>query len=1024
MARGGNGSGGAAARVALVVGIIIALAGGMAGRARACTDYDNYQQWLATLEYDQGPQDVASDGDFAFMAVGGGLLQVMDLSSLGAPELVGETTLGSGGVVTLGLAGDLLGAAVSLVGGEFGVYFFDVSDPLNPTEVSQALPGARCRGIVIEDTLAYVTRWDSPQLDILSVADPANPVVLNSVPLGNIAYKGLIKNGNYIYLACLRNLVTVNVANPLTASVVDTDPMWYDDSAIDLAFEDGNIYVGVRFGTYLRLHRYRTGSNPANPYEDGCFYTAFPGNLYPRVAVASGVCYFGIAAQGYGIQKIGVSGSGMQDLGTMPFPFASVGKLTVCGSELFVCQTRATGEGLIQIVSVSSPDPLEPICQVATPGEARSVVVSPAKNGLAFVAAGDAGMHVVDITDPLNPVILQTLDTPGFAEAIALVGDTAYLADSAAGVHSIDVSDPVSAPPILLDTVDTPGLAVELVVQAGHAFVADTGAGLRVIDIADRTDIFEVGANDSLTSALDVEVSGDYAFVCDGVAGVRTLNVSDPDNPWIVGGVKGGKVTDARRLDLSFGKAYVLDAADEVVALDVADPLSPVTLGSLPTLGAASDVKVQGIFAYVGSGSAVQLIDIRDPGNLVSVGNVTTATLSRGVFADENYAYVAGGDALYVCPSQCGFDERVYAAFQPSPQADFYPITVDFSNLSEGYGLSYSWDFGDSTGTSTEKDPTHSYPLPGDYPVTLTATNGTNTDKRTVVVSALSAKPVITKVADVPDDQGGFVHLTFYHCGYDDTQPSRSEMYSIEHLYGDTWVTIATVGAYGSHYYTALVNTVGNGPASAMVYRVIAHMDEGIWVGDPMSGYSEDNIPPEAPVGVVWLSDRELDWDPVAANDLDHYEILGSPTPLPADAELLAATAESHAILAVDHHPWVFVVAVDRNGLRSEASLPMAVSAVPEAVTEVLLGRAYPNPFNPQTTIEYALPSAQNARLAVYDLSGRLVRILVDGPEAAGRHAVVWRGRDQQGDALASGVYFSRLEAGGKVLTGRLLLLK
>ena len=177
-----------------------------------------------------------------------------------------------------------------------------------------------------------------------------------------------------------------------------------------------------------------------------------------------------------------------------------------------------------------------------------------------------------------------------------------------------------------------------------------------------------------------------------------------------MGGVKGGKVTDARRLDLSFGKAYVLDAADEVVALDVADPLSPVTLGSLPTLGAASDVKVQGIFAYVGSGSAVQLIDIRDPGNLVSVGNVTTATLSRGVFADENYAYVAGGDALYVCPSQCGFDERVYAAFQPSPQADFYPITVDFSNLSEGYGLSYSWDFGDSTGTSTEKDPTHSYP--------------------------------------------------------------------------------------------------------------------------------------------------------------------------------------------------------------------------------------------------------------------------------------------------------------------------
>ena len=1011
-------------------GILVLLAlfvGSMAilvGPGRACTDYENYQQWLATLEFDQGPQDVASNGDYAYMAVGGGLLQVMDLTTLGAPELVGEATFGSGGETTLGLEGDLLGATVSRADGEFGVYFIDVSDPFNPTEVGQALPGTRCRGVVIEDTLAYVTRWDAPQLDILSVADPANPVVLNSVTLSDLAYTGLIKNGNYIYLACLRNLVTVNVANPLTASVVDTDPMWYDDSAIDLAFEDGNIYVGVRFGTYLRLHRYRTGSNPANPYEDGYFFTEFPGNLYPRVAVASGVCYFGIAALGYGIQKIGVSGGGMQDLGIMPSPGGSVQNLTVCGSELFVCQSRGTGQGTIQIVSVSSPDPLEPISGVATPGDARSVVVSQAKDGLAFVADGAAGMHVVDISDPLNPVILQTVDTPGFAEAIALAGDVAFVADSEAGLHSIDVTDPVNTPPTILDTVDTPGVAVELVVQADHAFVADSGAGLRVISIANPADIFEVGANDTLSSAQGVDISGSYAYVADGIAGLKTLNVADPDNPWIVGGVKGRDITDARKVDLSFGKAFVVDAESGLVVVDVADPMTPITLSSTSTIAQATDVQVQGIFAYVGSGTHMQLIDVRDPGHPVNVGSVEVATLSRGLFADENYAYVAGGDALYICPTQCGFDERVYSSFAATPQAEFHPITVDFTNTSEGYGLSYVWDFGDGVGTSTEKDPTYSYPLPGDYPVTLIATNGTNTDSVTVVVSALSEKPVLTGIADVPADQGGFVHVNFYHCGYDDTQPNRSEMYSIQHLYGDTWVTIATVGAYGAHYYTALVSTVDNGPASALSYRVIAHMDEGIWISDPADGYSVDNIPPEAPVGVTWATETRLDWDPVNAADLDHYEVLGAARPTAEGAELLAATVASQADIAVDSHPWVFVVAVDHNGLRSEPSAALAVSAVPEVVSELVLGRAYPNPFNPHTSIDFAVPRAAHVRLAIYDLSGRLVRSLVDGVVPAGRHTAVWQGRGADGHAVASGTYFSRLEAEGKVLTGRLLLLK
>jgi len=78
-----------------------------------------------------------------------------------------------------------------------------------------------------------------------------------------------------------------------------------------------------------------------------------------------------------------------------------------------------------------------------------------------------------------------------------------------------------------------------------------------------------------------------------------------------------------------------------------------------------------------------------------------------------------------------------------------------------------------------------------------------------------------------------------------------------------------------------------------------------------------------------------------------------------------------------------------------------------------------PNPFNPVTAITYYLPEDGHVRLAVYDVSGRLVRVLEDADRSAGRHSVTW---DAAG--MASGVYFYRLEAAGKVLVRKAVLLK
>jgi len=89
-----------------------------------------------------------------------------------------------------------------------------------------------------------------------------------------------------------------------------------------------------------------------------------------------------------------------------------------------------------------------------------------------------------------------------------------------------------------------------------------------------------------------------------------------------------------------------------------------------------------------------------------------------------------------------------------------------------------------------------------------------------------------------------------------------------------------------------------------------------------------------------------------------------------------------------------------------------------------LLVRAYPNPFNPLTTITYSLPVAGPASLQVYDLQGRLVRTLVAGWLPAGECRVSWDGRDQQGAAVAAGTYTLRLESGPQAQVTKVLLLK
>jgi hypothetical protein len=83
---------------------------------------------------------------------------------------------------------------------------------------------------------------------------------------------------------------------------------------------------------------------------------------------------------------------------------------------------------------------------------------------------------------------------------------------------------------------------------------------------------------------------------------------------------------------------------------------------------------------------------------------------------------------------------------------------------------------------------------------------------------------------------------------------------------------------------------------------------------------------------------------------------------------------------------------------------------------------AFPNPFHDGTTIRYALPRADEVRVSIHDVSGRLVRTLAAGQKAAGTHRVGWDGTGADGRRVASGVYWIRLNCGEEEIARDILL--
>ncbi len=343
------------------------------------------------------------------------------------------------------------------------------------------------------------------------------------------------------------------------------------------------------------------------------------------------------------------------------------------------------------------------------------------------------------------------------------------------------------------------------------------------------------------------------------------------------------------------------------------------------------------------------------------------------------------------------------------------------------------------------------------------------------------ARPAITSVRDVKADQGGRVQLT-WSASYLDAYPGaaigsywiwRQAPASLAQTAvragaawagpaddpaalaeggrrvfapargtqaaatGWAWEFLAAPPANQSASYsyvasTLVDSTAGHNPYTVFLVEAHAASSGAFWACAPDSGYSVDDLAPATPspfAGTYASGTTSMTWGANHEADLAGYRLYrGSDTGfVPGPGNLVTALSDT-AFADAAGAPYVYkLTAVDLHGNESPVAtlVPQGTTAsdgTPPAALELSLGGD--NPSRSGAVLRFALPHAGPLRLAIFDAQGRRVRTLAAGPFAAGRYTRRWDGTDESGARVAGGLYFASLEADGRALRRKLVILR
>ncbi len=289
----------------------------------------------------------------------------------------------------------------------------------------------------------------------------------------------------------------------------------------------------------------------------------------------------------------------------------------------------------LHVIDVS--DPLSPLVlgQATLPAEPSALAYDPP---YLYVCAGS--LCVIDVRDPARPTVVANLALASPPMAVAVSKGRAYLAMWDRGLNIVDVSDPLH--PTFQQEIDLPHRERAITVAGDYAFLGSFRT-LLVLDISGPTPV-RVGevtvGNPEDDFIGDIVVRDHFLFLSSNYGGVKAVDVSDPTAPFVVGEIGTGD----RSLGIADAGNCVL-VADCLAGLQVMAAMNPQTAGASPAGGiteAIHDIAVAGnILFAANSDSGLVVADISLPENPAPLALVATPGSVRSMRLDSDRLYLA-----------------------------------------------------------------------------------------------------------------------------------------------------------------------------------------------------------------------------------------------------------------------------------------------------------------------------------------------------------------------------------------------
>jgi len=557
-----------------------------------CVDYADYMHWVGSGSivpefysgFDFG--GILIQDDVAYVAAVQYGVKVVDLSARKRPRLMASLP---GVAYNVKVRGHYAYATLN------GISIIDIADPDHPQVVGNVeISGSR--DIALAGQYALVTDWGSG-LVVVDIANPEAPAVVAGANTGYCW--GLAIADDIAYVAA-GDLVLVDISDPLQPSIFGTlqTPL----QAVTLAAAGDHVFVFDEnmegSGALLIVDVSELGS----PY----IVSSLDCDAYARGIVVEGNLVF---LTGNGLTAIDIDDPAHPEV----LGRAYAGHHSVTAARLDQYAYVVDGSGQVHVVDVTHPETVQAAGSVATAGVPVGVTLAGQYAYLAEVQPGwpqSGWLEIVDLSDPVQPVVTGGVAMPEWAFEVEVAGDHACVINERS-LQVVDVSDPEH--PAIVGSADVGGRA--MAVADDYVFVADY-PGFRVVDLTEPTDPTPVAGLSTGGGVNDITVVGRLAYLAEDAVGLQIVDVSAPTTPRIIGTARnahGGPLGSMSCVTVDRNRAYLADYESRVHLVDVTDPTDPYERGSVtvslhsPNLG--MDVLAEDGTLYLAT-NGLQVVDL------------------------------------------------------------------------------------------------------------------------------------------------------------------------------------------------------------------------------------------------------------------------------------------------------------------------------------------------------------------------------------------------------------------------------